>query len=241
MLTSGHESYMLISLVQESRLAVLVALLLLPLFCSSLPRPQSTQQILLAPLNLVRGAGQTVFNAGGAVINAVPSTVDFLSNTAVSGVALVPQSVNAVSDFTANSISSGTRAVGNLAGVRPQQQTTARQAVPQPLASGTRFVAGVPGTIVNFAGDAVGAGITGVATVANDGINLIGSVPGTVLGLTGTAVRTGGAVVNGGTRLLFATGDSALQTGVNTVTGGARIVGATANSGVQLTQDAFRG
>ena len=87
---------------------MLVALLV-PL-CTSLPRPQNTQAILLAPLNLVRGAGQAVFNTGGAVINAVPSTVDFLSNTAVSGVQFVPQSVNAVSDFTVNSINGGTRA-----------------------------------------------------------------------------------------------------------------------------------
>ncbi len=216
--------------------------------CSSvvegLPRPQQqsgTQAILLAPLNFVRGAGQAVLNTGGAVVNSVPSTVDFISNTAVSGVQLVPQTVGAASDFTVNTINGGTRTVQNLAGVRPA--AVARQAQQQPdfFTGTTRFVAGVPGGIVNFAGDVVGAGITGVATVANDGLNLIGAVPGAALGLTGTAVRTTGAVVNGGTRFALATGESAVRTGANTVVGGVRVVGATANSGVQLTEDALRG
>ncbi len=73
-----------------------MAWLVLPL-CSvqALPRPQKsgTQAILLAPPNFVCGAGQAVINTGGAVVNSVPSTVDFISNTAVSGVQLVPQTV----------------------------------------------------------------------------------------------------------------------------------------------------
>jgi hypothetical protein len=73
-----------------------LAWLVLPL-CSvqALPRPQQsgTQAILLAPPNFVCGAGQAVINTGGAVFNSVPSTADFISNTAVSGVKLVPQTV----------------------------------------------------------------------------------------------------------------------------------------------------
>jgi hypothetical protein len=224
--------------------AAVACLLLSVCSVQGLPRPQQsgTQAILLAPLNFVRGAGQAVLNTGGAVVNSVPSTVDFISNTAVSGVQLVPQTVGAASDFTVNTINGGTRTVQNLAGVRPAAVARqAQQQQPDFFTGTTRFVAGVPGGIVNFAGDVVGAGITGVATVANDGLNLIGAVPGAALGLTGTAVRTTGAVVNGGTRFALATGESAVRTGANTVVGGVRVVGATANSGVQLTEDALRG
>jgi hypothetical protein len=53
----------------------------LPL-CSvqALPRPQQsgTQAILLAPPNFVCGAGQAVISTGGAIVNSVPSTVDFI-------------------------------------------------------------------------------------------------------------------------------------------------------------------
>jgi len=105
--------------------------------------------------------------------------------------------------------------------------------------TGTGFVRQVPQNIVSAPQTFIGAGATGVRTVANDGMSMLTSIPRNALQLTGTAFRTGGALVNGGTRLVFATGDSLLRTGLNTVNGGGRVLLATADSGMRMAGNAF--
>ena len=90
-----------------------------------------------------------------------------------------------------------------------------------------------PSTVFN-------AGTSGLRTVANDGVNMITSLPTNAIQLTGTAFRTGEALVNGGARLVVATGDSLLRTGVNTVTGGGRVLFATAGMPIQIASDAMQ-
>merc|ERR1711892_9969 len=101
------------------------------------------------------------------------------------------------------------------------------------------FVRQVPQNIVNAPQTFIGAGATGVRTVATDGMNMITSIPRNALQFTGTAFRTGGALVNGGTRFMFATGDSLFRTGLNTVNGGGRVLLATADSGMRMANNAF--
>jgi hypothetical protein len=101
------------------------------------------------------------------------------------------------------------------------------------------FVRQVPQNIVRAPQTFIGAGATGVRTVADDGMNMITSIPRNALQFTGTAFRTGGALVVGGTRFMFATGDSLLRTGLNTVNGGGRVLFATADSGMRMANNAF--
>jgi len=101
------------------------------------------------------------------------------------------------------------------------------------------FVRQVPQNIVSAPQTFLGAGATGVRTVATDGMNMITSIPRNAIQLTGTAFRTGGALMNGGTRFMFATGDSLLRTGLNTVNGGGRVLLATADSGMRMANNAF--
>ena len=80
------------------------------------------------------------------------------------------------------------------------------RAVPAGINTGTRFVANAPTNIVGFTGDAISAGATGATTVTNDGVNVVTGLPRAAFRFGGTAIRTGGAVVNNGARLVFATG-----------------------------------
>ena len=97
-----------------------------------------------------------------------------------------------------------------------------------------------PQNIVSAPGTVITAGTTGLRTVANDGVNMITSLPSNAIQLTGTAFRTGEALVNGGTRLMLATGDSLFRSGVNTVTGGGRVLFATAGMPIQIASDAMQ-
>merc|ERR1712167_480607 len=98
----------------------------------------------------------------------------------------------------------------------------------------------VPQNIVAAPQTVFSAGTSGLRTVANDGVNMITSIPSNAIQLTGTAFRTGEALVNGGTRLMLATGNSLLRTGVNTVTGGGRVLIATAGMPLQMASDAMQ-
>merc|ERR1712173_307449 len=212
-----------------------------------------------------------------------PSAVDTVSNTAVTGVNIVPQTVDAVSDLTVDTINAVPATVDNVAtfGVNSirnapgqfvsfgsnalstagrvpstafrmtngafQAGANALRNTPGAFTSfannavqtGTGFVRQVPQNIVSEPQTFIGAGATGVRTVANDGMSMLTSIPRNALQLTGTAFRTGGALVNGGTRLVFATGDSLLRTGLNTVNGGGRVLLATADSGMRMAGNAF--
>ena len=106
--------------------------------------------------------------------------------------------------------------------------------------AGTGFVRAVPGNFVSAPGTIISAGTSGLRTVANDGVNMITSLPANAIQMTGTALRTGEALVNGGTRLMFATGNSLLRTGVNTMTGGGRVLLATAGVPLQVASDAVQ-
>jgi len=167
-----------------------------------------------APANTVR------------VISQTPGQVVSLGNSAFNTVGQVP--VTAFR-FTGNALRAGASALGRT----PAAFNSA-------VNSGTGFVRAVPQNFVSAPGTVFSAGSSGLRTVANDGVNMITSIPSNAIQLTGTAFRTGEALVNGGTRLMLATGNSLLRTGVNTVTGGGRVLFATAGMPLQLASDAMQ-
>lgn len=192
-----------------------------------------------APANAIR--------LGSNTLRTLPST----ANTAFTTFARVPGSAVR---FSSSALQSGTNAVlrtpgtfTNLANGAVVSGSNFVRGAPNGLsnlaAGGTRFVARAPAGVFGLGQEAFGAGATGVNTIATDGINLIGAVPSMAGQLVNTGVRTGGAVLNGGARMIFATGDSLARTGLNTLNGGARVILATAGSGMQMASravDTFR-
>merc|ERR1719336_2425905 len=102
------------------------------------------------------------------------------------------------------------------------------------------FVRNTPQNIIRTPATVVGAGSTGLMTVANDGVQMITRLPQSALQFTGTAFRTGESLVNGGTRLMFATGNSIFRSGVNTIGGGGRILLSTAALPFRLADNTFQ-
>ena len=181
--------------------------------------PNNVQQ---APGNAFRFVNN--FGANGA--NAV-RTVARAPGTAFTAFRQTPSNVfQSGNNFASGAVQSGTGFV---------------RSVPTGVASGTRFVAQAPGRVVGFTGDVIGAGATGATTLAGDGLNFVGNVPNMAVRLADTTFRTGGAALVGGTRVLFATGDSLARTGFGVLSGGARVAMATAGSGVNLASRAFNG
>ena len=125
-----------------------------------------------------------------------------------------------------------------MASLRTAPSTLATSAT-SALATGTGLLRAAPQTFVSAPQTILGAGITGLQTVAEDGMNIILLAPHTALQTADTMLRSGGAIVNGGTRFLVAGGDSLVNSGINTVSGGGRVLVATASSGVRLAGQAL--
>merc|ERR1719232_1656558 len=202
-------------------------------------------------VNIVPQTVDAVSDLTVGTISAVPTTVDNVASFGVNSIRNAPSNavtlVNGVPTF-ANSASNPLRnapgrfvSFGNTAlNTAGQVPSTAFRMTNGAFRAGANALRNTPGAFTSFASNAggfvrqvpqnivrapstfLGAGATGVRTVATDGMNMITSIPRNALQLTGTAFRTGGALVNGGTRLMFATGDSLLRTGLNTVNGGGR-------------------
>merc|ERR1711970_485774 len=201
-------------------------------------------------------------------ISAVPTTVDNVASFGVNSIRNAPSNavnlVNGVPTFANSAFNTLRTAPGRFVSFGNTALTTAGR-VPSTafrmtngaFRAGANALRNTPGAFTSFASNAggfvrqvpqnivsapqtfLGAGATGVRTVATDGMNMITSIPRNAIQLTGTAFRTGGALVNGGTRLMFATGDSLLRTGLNTVNGGGRVLLATADSGMRMANNAF--
>merc|ERR1711942_425805 len=203
-------------------------------------------------VHAVPSAVDTVSDTAVNSVNIVPQTVDAV--TLVNGVPTFANSAfNTLRNAPGQFVSFGNTAL-NTAGQVP---STAFRMTNGAFRAGANALRNTPGAFTSFASNAggfvrqvpqnivrapstfLGAGATGVRTVATDGMNMITSIPRNALQLTGTAFRTGGALVSGGTRLMFATGDSLLRTGLNTVNGGGRVLLATADSGMRMANNAF--
>lgn len=188
-------------------------------------------------------------------INSVPNTFNAITNLGVAGIRDAPaNTVRVISQTPGQVVNLGNSAfntvgqvpftafrfTGNALRAGATALTRTPAAFSTAVNSGTGFVRAVPQSIVSAPGTVFSAGSSGLRTVANDGVNMITSIPSNAIQLTGTAFRTGEALVNGGTRLMLATGNSLLRTGVNTVTGGGRVLFATAGMPLQLASDAMQ-
>merc|ERR1712117_943357 len=219
-------------------------------------------------VHAVPSAVDTVSDLTVGTINAVPTTVDNVASFGVNSIRNAPSNavtlVNGVPTFANSAFNTLRNAPGRFVSFGNTALSTAGQ-VPSTafrmtngaFRAGANALRNTPGAFTTFASNAggfvrqvpqnivsapqtfLGAGATGVRTVATDGMNMITSLPGHAVQLTGTALRTGGALFNGGTRLMFATGDSLLRTGLNTVNGGGRVLFATADSGMRMANNAF--
>merc|ERR1712107_788215 len=178
-----------------------------------------------APSNTIR-----LVNGVPTAIAQTPSQVVNLGTGAISTVGQVP--------FTAF------RATGNAlragANVLTRAPTSFSNFADSAVNTGTGFVLEAPNNIIRAPTTVIGAGTSGIRTVATDGVNMITSLPSNALRFTGTAFRTGEALVNGGTRLILASGDSLFRTGMNTIGGGGRIILAGAGVPFQIAGDAVQ-
>jgi len=208
----------------------------------SVPHTVNTvSDLTVDTINSVPSTLNTVTNLGVAGIRDAPAnTVRVISQTPGQVVNLGSSAINTVGQvpfsafrFTGNALRAGATAL-------TRTPTAFTNLADSAVTSGTGFVRAVPHNIVSAPGTVFSAGTSGLRTVATDGVNMITSIPSNAIQLTGTAFRTGEALVNGGTRLMLATGNSLLRTGVNTVTGGGRVLIATAGMPLQMASDAMQ-
>merc|ERR1712106_751569 len=210
------------------------------------------------------GVGSTVIHGVPTAVNTVSNTairgVNFLPHT-VNAINAVPDAVINAPTHVGNAVVtaaqvpgqffdfgfSGVRAIPHVTGSVLRTGTSVLANTPHQVISatgnvvqsGAHFVRAAPTNIINAPGTLVRAGVSGVRTVANDGSTIITSTPHHALRLTGTAVRTGGALLSGGTRTVFATGNSLVQSGFNAVHGGGRVLLATASVPGRFANSAF--
>merc|ERR1719210_3234467 len=102
--------------------AVLVLSMSMLLGVEARPQPQQiTQEVLLTPFNFVRSTGNIALSSGQQLVHSVPEAVNTVSDTAVSGVNIVPQTINTVpetintvTDFGVNTINTVPETVNTI-------------------------------------------------------------------------------------------------------------------------------
>merc|ERR1712106_383445 len=93
----------------EATKNLVVSLMLANRLVLGAPLPQQqqlTQQVLLAPLNVVRFTGNTAITTGQSVVHSVPDAVNTVSNVAVGAIDSVPDAIDNTVTFGANAINS---------------------------------------------------------------------------------------------------------------------------------------
>lgn len=212
-------------------------------------------------VNVVPQTISTVSDFTVDSINSVPQTINTVTDLGVTNIRNAPANtirfVNGVPEALVRTpgqvVNLGTGAFNTVGAVGSRVPATAIQVganairqTPQAFVnfggsvvnSGTGFVREVPANLVRAPSTVFSASSTGLRTVANDGVNMFTQIPANAIQFTGTAFRTGEALVNGGTRLALATGDSLIRTGLNTIGGGGRILFATAGVPFSMAESA---
>merc|ERR1711982_12908 len=159
------------------------------------PQPQQiTQEVLLTPFNFVRSTGNIALSSGQQLVHSVPEAVNTVSDTAVSGVNIVPQTVNTINTVpeTINTVTDF-----GVDSIRNAPSNT------------IRLVNGVPTAIAQTPAQVVNLGTVAITTV--------GQVPFTAFRATGNALRAGANVLTRAPTSFSNFADSAVNTGTGFV------------------------
>merc|ERR1712227_965751 len=168
-------------------------------------------------VNIVPQTVDTVSDFTVDTINTVPQTINTVTDFGVDSIRNAPSNTirlvngvpTAIAQTPAQVVNLGTgaistvgqvpftafRATGNAlragATVLTRAPTSFSNFADSAVNTGTGFVREAPQNIIRAPTTVIGAGTSGIRTVANDGVNMINSIPSNALRFTGTAFRTG--------------------------------------------------
>merc|ERR1719515_185820 len=192
--------------------AVLVLSMSMLLGVEARPQPQQiTQEVLLTPFNFVRSTGNIALSSGQQLVHSVPEAINTVTDFGVDSIRNAPSNTirlvngvpTAIAQTPAQVVNLGTgaittvgqvpftafRATGNAlragANVLTRAPTSFSNFADSAVNTGTGFVREAPNNIIRAPTTVIGAGTSGIRTVASDGVNMITSLPSNALRFTG--------------------------------------------------------